>query len=205
MSIDARPTFDQDECAGFKIIVVGGGARRAVDRIINTGRIGFECVALDNDLQDMGTSAAVKNLWIDEQRPRGLGVDPDWTRMVVESCCDEIGRSMGDATRIWVVACLGGVMGTVAAPIVARIARDNGIPTVGVVTLPHAVEGQVRRYRAEDACERIKALVDSLRVIDLDRLLDGSERTTTLPEAFRLADEALGKVIRHSMSIQFRR
>ena len=175
----------------IKIIGVGGGGNNAVNRMVEIGMQEVEFIAIDNDRQDLNNSKANFKIWIDENRRRGLGQNPKLAQKATEESCDEIATMVGGADMVFVIVGMGGCMGTVAAPVVAQIAKDMGILTIGIVTMPFTFEGQVRMRQAEAGIEKLKTSVDSLIIINNDRLLIGFDKKTTIVDALEIADDVL--------------
>jgi cell division protein FtsZ len=177
----------------IKVIGVGGGGTNAVNRMVDAGLTGVEFIAVNTDAQALLMSDADVKIHIGEQVTRGLGAgaDPEVGRAAALESRDELKDRLKGADMIFVTAGEGGGTGTGAAPIVAEIGRELDVLTVGVVTKPFAFEG---RRRAEQAAAGIQALgeqVDTLIVIENDRLLQVVEKRTSVVEAFRLADDVL--------------
>jgi cell division protein FtsZ len=177
----------------IKVIGVGGGGTNAVNRMVDAGLTGVEFIAVNTDAQALLMSDADVKIHIGEQVTRGLGAgaDPEVGRAAALESRDELKDHLKGADMIFVTAGEGGGTGTGAAPIVAEIGRELDVLTVGVVTKPFAFEG---RRRADQAGAGIQALgeqVDTLIVIENDRLLQVVEKRTSVVEAFRLADDVL--------------
>ena len=179
--------------ANIKVIGVGGGGNNAVNRMIENGIQGVEFISINTDRQALHLSKAGTKIQIGEKITKGLGAgaNPDIGFQSAEESRDEIGNSMKDADMIFVTAGMGGGTGTGAAPIVASIAKEMGILTVGVVTKPFTFEGKKRMQQAERGVEALKSKVDTLITIPNDRLLQIIDRKTTLIEAFKMADDIL--------------
>ncbi len=179
--------------AVIKVIGVGGGGVNAVNRMIDAGLRGVEFVAVNTDAQALLMSDADVKLDIGRNLTRGLGAgaDPDVGRQAAEDHRDEIEAALAGADMVFVTAGEGGGTGTGASPMIARIAREQGALTIGVVTRPFAFEGRRRATQAEVGVEALKGEVDTLIVIPNDRLLQVAEAGTSVLEAFRLADDVL--------------
>ncbi len=186
-----RPNVE--EYAKIRVVGVGGGGSNAVDRMIESGLLGVEYMAINTDAQVLDLCAADKKLQIGEQLTRGLGTggDPELGNAAAEESHQDILMALDGADMVFITCGMGGGTGTGASPTVAQISKQMGALTVGVVTRPFAVEGRKRGQIAEDGIERLKANVDTLIVIPNDRLLDMAERDVSLQEAFRLADTTL--------------
>src|SRR5438874_8318829 len=179
--------------AVLKVIGVGGGGTNAVNRMVEAGLTGCEFIAVNTDAQALLMSDADVKIHIGSKVTRGLGAgaDPEVGRAAAHESRDELKDALKGADMIFVTAGEGGGTGTGAAPTVAEIGQEIGALTVGVVTKPFAFEGRVRSERAEAGINEIREYVDTLIVIENDRLLQVVERKTSVVEAFRLADDAL--------------
>jgi cell division protein FtsZ len=179
--------------AVLKVIGVGGGGTNAVNRMIEAGLTGCEFIAVNTDAQALLMSDADVKIHIGSKVTRGpgAGADPEVGRAAAQETRDELKDTLKGADMIFVTAGEGGGTGTGAAPTVAEIGQEIGALTVGVVTKPFAFEGRVRSERAEVGINQLREYVDTLIVIENDRLLQVVERKTSVVEAFRLADDVL--------------
>ena len=179
--------------AVIKVVGVGGGGVNAVNRMVDAGLRGVEFVAINTDAQALLMSDADLKLDIGRDLTRGLGAgaDPDVGRQAAEDHRDEIAEALAGADMVFVTAGEGGGTGTGASPLVARVAREQGALTIGVVTRPFAFEGKRRSRQADEGVGSLRSEVDTLIVIPNDRLLQVSDRDTSVMEAFRLADDVL--------------
>ncbi len=179
--------------AVIKVVGVGGGGVNAVNRMIDAGLRGVEFVAVNTDAQALLMSDADVKLDIGRNLTRGLGAgaDPEVGRQAAEDHRDEIEAALDGADMVFITAGEGGGTGTGASPLVARIAREQGALTIGVVTRPFAFEGRRRAAQAEGGVGALKDEVDTLIVIPNDRLLQVAGAGTSVLEAFRLADDVL--------------
>src|SRR3954466_15832664 len=179
--------------AVLKVIGVGGGGTNAVNRMIEHGLTGCEFIAVNTDAQALLMSDADVKIHIGAKVTRGLGAgaDPEVGRAAAHQTRDELKDALKGADMIFVTAGEGGGTGTGAAPSVAEIGQEIGALTVGVVTKPFAFEGRVRSERAEVGINQLRDGVDTLIVIENDRLLQVVERKTSVVDAFRLADDVL--------------
>ena len=189
-------TFDvpNNYLAVIKVVGVGGGGTNAVNRMIEEGIRGVEFVAINTDAQALAISDADIKVHIGTDITKGLGAgaNPSVGREAAEESRDEIKRALAGADMVFITAGEGGGTGTGAAPVVADIAKnDVGALTVGVVTKPFSFEGRKRYRSATDGIGELSDNVDTLIVIPNDRLLDLSEKKTTMLEAFRMADDVL--------------
>jgi len=177
----------------LRVVGVGGGGVNAVNRMIEAGVGGVEFLAVNTDAQSLGQSAAHVTLQIGRDLTRGLGAgaDPDLGRSAAMEDYDRVKSLLKGSDMVFITAGEGGGTGTGAAPIVARIARELGALTVGIVTRPFGFEGSRRRQAAEQGIEALHAEVDTLIVVPNDRLLAVLDRGTPMVEAFRVADDVL--------------
>ncbi len=183
----------QNYLAVIKVVGIGGGGVNAVNRMIDVGLKGVEFIAINTDAQALLMSDADVKLDIGRELTRGLGAgaNPDVGRQAAEEHRDEIEEVLKGADMVFITAGKGGGTGTGGAPIVAEIAKSLGALTIGVVTRPFAFEGRQRAVKAEQGIANLKEKVDTLIVIPNDRLLDVGSATTSVLEAFRMADEVL--------------
>src|ERR687894_444301 len=179
--------------AVIKVVGIGGGGVNAVNRMIEVGLKGVEFIAINTDAQALLMSDADVKLDIGRELTRGLGAgaNPEVGRQAAEEHRDEIEEVLKGADMVFITAGKGGGTGTGGAPIVAEIAKSIGALTIGVVTRPFAFEGRQRATKAEVGISNLKEKVDTLIVIPNDRLLDVGDATTSVLEAFRMADEVL--------------
>lgn len=180
--------------AVIKVVGVGGGGTNAVNRMIEAGIRGVEFVAINTDAQALAISDADTKVHIGTDITKGLGAgaNPEVGARAAEESHDEIKRAIDGADMVFITAGEGGGTGTGAAPIVANIAKnDVGALTVSVVTKPFSFEGRKRATAAIEGIENLTENVDTLIVIPNDRLLDLSEKKTTMLEAFSMADDVL--------------
>ena len=180
--------------AVIKVVGVGGGGNNAVNRMIEEGIRGVEFVAVNTDAQALAISDADIKVHIGSDITKGLGAgaNPEVGKEAAEDSRDEIKAALAGADMVFITAGEGGGTGTGAAPVVADIAKnDVGALTVGVVTKPFTFEGRRRSSSAVDGIKNLSEMVDTLIVIPNDRLLDLSEKKTTMLEAFRMADDVL--------------
>ena len=181
----------QNYLAVIKVVGIGGGGVNAVNRMIDVGLKGVEFIAINTDAQALLMSDADVKLDIGRAVTRGLGAgaSPDVGRQAAADHEEEIKEVLRGADMVFVTAGEGGGTGTGGAPIVARIAREAGALTVGVVTRPFTFEGKRRAAQAEEGISALRKEVDTLIVIPNDRLLSISDRTITALEAFKSADQ----------------
>ncbi len=183
----------QNHLAVIKVVGVGGGGVNAVNRMIEVGLKGVEFIAVNTDAQALLMSDAETKLDIGRELTHGLGAgaDPAVGRKAAEDHIDEITAALEGADMVFVTAGEGGGTGTGAAPVVAKIARDAGALTVGVVTRPFSFEGNRRAAQAEGGVTTLREEVDTLIVIPNDRLLEISDANISVLDAFRAADQVL--------------
>jgi cell division protein FtsZ len=179
--------------AVIKVVGVGGGGVNAVNRMIDRGLRGVEFIAINTDAQALLMSDADVKLDVGRDLTRGLGAgaDPEVGRRAVEDHLEEIEQALAGADMVFVTAGEGGGTGTGGAPVVARIARSIGALTVGVVTKPFSFEGKRRMSQADVGVQALKDEVDTLIVVPNDRLLEISDRSISMLEAFETADRVL--------------
>ena len=177
----------------IKVVGVGGGGVNAVNRMIDRGLRGVEFIAINTDAQALLMSDADVKLDVGRDLTRGLGAgaDPELGRRAAEDHQEEIEQALAGADMVFVTAGEGGGTGTGGAPVVARIAKSIGALTVGIVTKPFAFEGKRRMSQAEVGVQALKDEVDTLIVVPNDRLLEISDRTISMLEAFETADHVL--------------
>ena len=189
---DNNPTM-MDGTATIKVIGVGGAGNNAVNRMIESGIKGVDFIAVNTDRQALQTSKASTKIQIGEKITRGLGAgaNPDIGAQSAEENKSEVAEILRGADMVFVTAGMGGGTGTGAAPIVASIAKEMGILTIGVVTKPFTFEGKKRLSQAERGIESLKGKVDTLVVIPNDKLLQIIDRKTSIIEAFKMADDVL--------------
>ena len=179
--------------ATLKVIGVGGGGNNAVNRMIDEGMQNVEFIAINTDGQALNLSKAESKIQIGEKLTRGLGAgaNPEIGKKAAEESREQIEDAIQGADMVFVTAGMGGGTGTGAAPVVAKIAKEMGALTVGVVTRPFSFEGRKRQTQAAAGVEQMKAAVDTLIVIPNDRLLDIVDKSTPMMEAFKEADNVL--------------
>jgi cell division protein FtsZ len=179
--------------AVIKVVGVGGGGTNAVNRMVDAGLSGVEFIAVNTDAQALMMSDADMKMHIGSSGTRGLGAgaDPAVGKAAAQESRDELKEALKGADMVFVTAGEGGGTGTGAAPIVAELAREIGALTVGVVTKPFVFEGRKRSQQAEMGIDELRDRVDTLIVIENDRLLQVVEKKTSVVDAFRMADDIL--------------
>lgn len=176
----------------IKVVGVGGGGNNALNRMINTNVRGVEFIAINTDTQALMKSSATRQIAIGERcaKGKGAGSNPELGAMAAEESSDQIKEALEGADMVFIAAGMGGGTGTGAAPVVARIAQEMGILTVGIVTKPFHFEKKKRMDQAEAGIENLKQYVDSLIIIPNERLKEVEEKVTLL-NAFQIADDVL--------------
>ncbi|WP_144300113.1 cell division protein FtsZ, partial [Elioraea rosea] len=175
------------------VVGVGGGGSNAVNNMIASQLEGVEFIVANTDAQSLMHSRAERRIQLGPHLTQGLGAGgrPDIGRGAAEEAMEEIASHLAGSHMVFITAGMGGGTGTGAAPVVARIARERGILTVGVVTKPFEFEGQKRRRSAEQGIEELQAVVDTLIVIPNQNLFRLANDRTTFAEAFKMADNVL--------------
>jgi cell division protein FtsZ len=182
---------EMENFARIKVLGVGGGGSNAVNRMIAEGLQGVEFVAINTDAQALMLSHAENRVRIGDKLTKGLGSGGDASigSKAAEESGDDLYEVINGSDMVFITAGMGGGTGTGGAPIIARIARESGALTIGVVTKPFTFEGSRRRQVADDGIERLKEQVDTLIAIPNDRLLEIVDRRANIQEAFRVADD----------------
>ena len=177
----------------IKVIGVGGGGCNAINRMIEGGMKGVTFVAVNTDKQALSKNRAETKIQIGEKLTKGLGAggNPEVGQKSAEESIEDLEKFIAGSDMVFVTCGMGGGTGTGAAPIIAKIAKDMGILTVGVVTKPFRFEGKKRGEHAELGIKFLKKYVDSLVVVTNDKLLEATTEQTSLLEAFSMADEVL--------------
>ena len=179
--------------AVIRVVGVGGGGLNAVNRMMDAGIAQVDFVAVNTDMQQLNLSDAPAKIHIGEELTQGLGsgADPETGRRAAEEAYDLVRAALRGSDMVFVTAGEGGGTGTGAAPVVAKIARDLGALTVGIVTTPFRFEGTRRRQSADSGVEALRAACDTVIVIPNDRLLEVLDRSTSMVDAFKIADDVL--------------
>ncbi|KND49967.1 MAG: cell division protein FtsZ [Parcubacteria bacterium C7867-003] len=183
--------------ARIKVIGVGGSGKNALNYMINSKVKGVDFIAVNTDSQDLHHSLAKKKIHIGKNLTRGLGagMNPELGRRAVEETKEEIQEAIKGADMVFITYGLGGGTGTGAGPIVAKISKEMGALTVGVVTKPFFFEGQQRMKLAEAGLEELRSAVDAIIVIPNDRLLSTISKETTAKNAFATCDDVLKSAV----------
>ena len=190
-------TNDAEAAAKIVVVGVGGAGNNAVNRMVDEVIEGVEFIGINTDKQALQLCKAPKLLQIGEKLTKGLGAGakPEIGEKAAEESYEEIKESLAGCDMVFVTCGMGGGTGTGAAPVVAKIAKEMGILTVGVVTKPFRFEARTRMNNAIGGIERLKAAVDTLIVIPNDKLLEIVDRRTTMPDALKKADEVLQQAV----------
>ena len=190
---DMEMINEEGKFAAIRVVGVGGAGTNAVNRMVDAGLKGVEFIAVNTDSQALAMSKAPKQIQIGDKLTKGLGAgaNPEIGQKAAEESREDIAAVVKGADLVFVTCGMGGGTGTGAAPVIAEIARDMGILTIGVVSKPFLFEGRQRMKNAESGIERLKAAVDTLVVVPNDRLLSVVTKGTTVTEAFRIADDTL--------------
>jgi cell division protein FtsZ len=179
--------------AVIRVVGVGGAGLNALHRMMDAGVSAVDFIAVNTDIQALQVSDAPTKIHIGRELTQGLGsgADADVGRLAAEESYDQIKQALRGSDMVFVTAGEGGGTGSGAAPVVARIARELGALTVGIVTLPFRFEGTKRKAQAEAGVEQLRAACDTVIVIPNDRLLEVLDKSTSMLEAFRIADDVL--------------
>ena len=186
-----------DNVVTIKVIGVGGGGNNVVNRMVKTGTKGVDFIAVNTDKQALAVSSATFKIQIGEKLTggQGAGSDPEVGRKSAEESRSAVSKALEDADMVFITAGMGGGTGTGAAPIVADIAKEMGILTVGVVTKPFNFEGRRRMMQAEKGIEELRTRVDSLVIIPNERLKFATDQKITFQNAFEIADDVLRQAV----------
>ena len=185
--------MEQNNFASIKVIGVGGAGTNAVNCMVEAGLQGVDFIAVNTDKQALALSKAPTKVQIGEKLTKGLGAgaNPGVGQSAAEENREEIAKLVKGADLVFITCGMGGGTGTGAAPVIAEVAREMGILTIGVVSKPFMFEGKPRMRNAEAGIARLKAHVDTLVVVPNDRLLSVVTKATSMREAFRIADDTL--------------
>ena len=188
---------DVESFARIRVVGAGGSGNNAVNYMVGAKVKGVEFIAINSDAQDLHHSLAKKKIHIGKNLTRGLGAggNPDMGRRAAEETREEINNAIKGSDMIFITCGMGGGTGTGAAPVIAKIARDSGALTVGVVTKPFLFEGQERMRLALQGIEELKKEVDALIIIPNDRLLAIVDKETTVQNAFQQCDNVLKQAV----------
>jgi len=188
---------DVESFARIRVVGVGGSGKNAVNHMVSSKVRGVEFIAINSDAQDLHHSLAKKKIHIGKNLTRGLGAggNPDMGRRAAEETREEIANAIKGSDMVFITGGMGGGTGTGSAPVVAKIARESGALTVGVVTKPFLFEGQERMRLALAGIEELKQEVDALIIIPNDRLLAIVDKETTVSNAFEQCDNILKQAV----------
>ena len=186
-----------DTVVNIKVIGVGGGGNNVVNRMVRSGTKGVEFVAVNTDKQALDVSSATYKIQIGEKltHGKGAGADPEVGRKAAEESRNQIAKALEDTDMVFIAAGMGGGTGTGGAPIVAEIAKEMDILTVGVVTKPFGFEGPRRMRAAESGITELEGKVDSLVIIPNERLKYATDQKVTFANAFEIADDVLRQAV----------
>ncbi len=186
---------EPDNAAIIKVVGIGGGGCNAINRMVDAGLQGVTFIGVNTDRQALSRCKAEIKVQLGEKITggRGAGANPEVGQKAAEESIDEIIANIQDADMVFITAGMGGGTGTGAAPIIAKASMDCGALTVAVVTKPFTFEGKKRWNRAAKGIQYLSNFVDSLVVIPNDKLIDSSDKTTSMLEAFAMADDVLRK------------
>jgi len=186
-----------DTVVKIKVIGIGGGGNNVVNRMVRTGANGVDFIAVNTDKQALNTSAATYKIQIGEKltHGQGAGSNPEVGRKSAEESRNQIAKALEETDMVFITAGMGGGTGTGAAPIVAEIAKEMGVLTVGVVTKPFGFEGPRRMRAAEAGIEELRGKVDSLVIIPNERLKYATDQKITFANAFEIADDVLRQAV----------
>jgi cell division protein FtsZ len=189
----ANSERDLRRYAAIKVVGVGGGGSNAVNRMISAGLRGVEFIAINTDAQALALSNADKKIHVGGKVTRGLGAggDPEIGRQAAEESREDLVEALEGADMVFVTAGMGGGTGTGGAPIIAQIGRELGALTIGVVTRPFGFEGRRRAAAADEGVRNLRQRVNTVITIPNDRLLQVVDKSATMVEAFRVADDVL--------------
>ncbi len=190
---DAGP----DSVVNIKVIGVGGGGNNVVNRMVKAGMKGVDFIAVNTDKQALAVSSATYKIQIGEKLTggQGAGSNPEVGRKSAEESRTQVSKALEDTNMVFITAGMGGGTGTGAAPIVADIAKEADLLTVGVVTKPFNFEGKRRMEQAEQGIEELRSKVDSLVIIPNERLKFATDQKITFANAFEIADDVLRQAV----------
>ena len=186
-----------DTVVNIKVIGVGGAGNNVVNRMVSSGTKGVDFVAVNTDKQALNISSAAYKIQIGEKltHGQGAGSDPEVGRKSAEESRNQIAKALEETDMVFITAGMGGGTGTGAAPIVAELAKELDILTVGVVTKPFGFEGRRRMQQAEGGIEELRTKVDSLVIIPNERLKHATDQKITFANAFEIADDVLRQAV----------
>ena len=186
-----------ENVVSIKVVGVGGGGNNVVNRMVRSGAQGVDFVAVNTDKQALNASSANYKIQIGEKLTggKGAGSNPEVGRKAAEESRNQMDKALESTDMVFITAGMGGGTGTGAAPVVAEIAREAGVLTVGVVTKPFGFEGRKRMAQAEQGIEELRSKVDSLVIIPNERLKYATDQKITFANAFAIADDVLRQAV----------
>ena len=186
-----------ENVVSIKVVGVGGGGNNVVNRMVRSGAQGVDFVAVNTDKQALNASSANYKIQIGEKLTggKGAGSNPEVGRKAAEESRNQMAKALESTDMVFITAGMGGGTGTGAAPVVAEIAREAGVLTVGVVTKPFGFEGRKRMAQAEQGIEELRSKVDSLVIIPNERLKYATDQKITFANAFAIADDVLRQTV----------
>lgn len=186
-----------DNVVTIKVLGIGGGGSNVVNRMVQSGTKGVDFIAINTDRQALSVSSATYKIQIGEKltHGQGAGSDPDVGKKSAEESRSQIAKALEQTDMVFITAGMGGGTGTGGAPIVADVAKEQGILTVGVVTKPFHFEGRRRMEQAEKGIEELRSKVDSLVIIPNERLKHAVDQKITFANAFEIADDVLRQAV----------
>ena len=195
--MDFKAESGPENVVTLKVVGVGGAGNNVVNRMVKSGTQGVEFIAVNTDKQALSVSNADQKIQIGEKMTHGQGAgsDPEIGKRSAEESRNDIAKALENADMVFITAGMGGGTGTGAAPIVADLAREAGILTVGVVTKPFKFEGKRRMDQANEGIKELLEKVDSLLIIPNDRLKFATDQKITLANAFEIADDVLRQAV----------
>ena len=195
--MDFKAENGPDNVVTLKVVGIGGAGNNVVNRMVKSGTQGVEFVAINTDKQALSVSNADQKIQIGEKMTHGQGAgsDPEIGKRSAEESRNDIAAALENADMVFITAGMGGGTGTGAAPVVADLAREAGILTVGVVTKPFKFEGKRRMDQANDGIKELLGKVDSLLIIPNDRLKFATDQKITLANAYEIADDVLHQAV----------
>ncbi|MGQ9800702.1 MAG: cell division protein FtsZ [Candidatus Saccharicenans sp.] len=184
---------EENPGAKIRVIGIGGGGGNAVNRMIESGIEGVEFIAVNTDKQALSSNRAHLKIQIGQKLTKGLGSggDPEVGRQAAEEDTERLAEILEGADMVFLTAGLGGGTGTGATPVLANLASGMGLLVIAIVTMPFEFEGRIRARKAEEGLQELKSVVDTVIAIPNQRLIDTVNLDTTIPEAFRMADDVL--------------
>jgi cell division protein FtsZ len=184
--------------AVIKLIGVGGAGGNMVNSIIKSGYLNIQCLVANTDLQALAQSDADVKIQIGIKSTKGLGTgaNPEIGKRAAEEDLDKVIQTVGDADIVFITGGMGGGTGTGAIPVITQALRDKGILTIAIVTKPFAFEGRKRAKAADDAIERLKKCVDTLIIMPNQKLLEVTDKNTSMIDAFSMINDVLGQSVR---------